>query len=201
MFRPVSITSLFVTAGPNCPSPVPDWSHLSPVLSSSLSDCLLFTLMCLLCFPVVPSLGFEVRLDFWLLLEVLFILLMISTDQFWCQISCQRLHSWQFSFIMLDLHDCQTVVDYSCFHSWSKPKPYVVHIQPDVLCHKKLSPNMKQSRTAVNPESGNTLKSHQLSFILGVSPGSLWYKFRHQWAWGSMCPIIYIKTTGMPKYA
>lgn len=70
----------------------------SSVLSSSLSDSLLSILMCLLCFSVVPL------LDFWILLAVLFILLLVRTEVFWCQISCQRLHRWTVSFHSL----CQT---------------------------------------------------------------------------------------------
>lgn len=131
----------------------------------SLSDSLLFTLMCLLCF-VVPLLDFEFRLVFssvgFLDSPGSFLHTFVGQNRNFLVpdfLSGASPLDCQFSFIVSDLHNCQTVVDCSRFSSWSKPKPYVVHIQPDVLWHKKLCPNMKHSHTAVNPESGSTLNS------------------------------------------
>lgn len=139
----------------------------SSVLSSSLSDSLLSILMCLLCFPVVPL------LDFWILLVVLFILCWseqkFSGARFPVRGFTVGLSVFIYYVRLPRLSDCCGPQSFQ----------FLIHTQPDVLWHKKLCPNMKQSRTAVNPESGNTLNSQQISFILCVSPGSLWYKVRH----------------------
>lgn len=71
--------------------------------------------MCLLCFPVVPLLDFEVRLGFGS-----FVHTFVGQNRSFLVpdfLSEASPLDCQFSFIMSDFHGCQTVVDYSRFSS------------------------------------------------------------------------------------